>query len=371
MGHGSGPGGRFDLARLRAHATADIQTIVELRLPFGIPGLRGIYDVAMPRTVWKVDFAQENLPPSLVLAQLEGVSGEFDDNGALTGIVRGNSSSQGAPTTAIGLNPDRWGRSWRSNVRLSAPEFLDPDYDEARSDIPEVAERVLLPCCACINRVLDALVYVGGNPQTPNLVPSDFWSVIVTYTDSSGNRLGYFDAWKLHTVWWGPRKATLGDADAEFRAILADSTGLPISDDLLVTARRKEAASDYRGAIIDAVCAVEAAIGRHLDSLLESKGISNRKRKEFLGPNGLSLALRVAVLLPLLQDVGFTEGVLESFVVANTKRNHIVHSGERADASEAAKALASAMMLIDCLRGRSRVLVHWDSQSFARPVPSR
>jgi hypothetical protein len=196
--------------------------------------------------------------------------------------------------------------------------FIDPKYDDEPNAVYRMASRVLIPCCSCLNRVLDALVDVGGPANLPHLVPSDFWSLRVRYEDAT-REVASFNISKLHTVWWGPSAASLQGPQTEFRARLADQDGLPISDELLVSAERKEEGGDYRGAVIDAVCAIESSVGVYLADMLDRRGISKKKQKDFLGPSGPGIALRTCVLLPMLHESEVPPLVLDAVSVANSK----------------------------------------------------
>ncbi len=368
-GAGSGPGGAIDLARMTQVAHQDLRTRVRLRLPYGIPGVQGSYRIATPGIMWQASFSPEYLKPSLVVSQLEGASAEYDSDGHVVGIRSGNTGHRAPPTPIISLNPDRWGRSWRTLVELYADSFLDPGLDDQPTQLDVMAERVIRPCCVCLNRVLDALAFVGGTQNLPSLSPADFWSVDVSYVGPAGY-VGGFSVSKLQTVWWGPRTARMYSAESEFRAVLADPAGLPMPSELLITAARKSLNGDYRGAVVDSVCAVEAALGAYLDEHLTKRGISKRKREEFLGPSGPGLSMRVAVLLPLLHEIEFPSDLLHDFAAANTKRNGIVHRGERANQMDADHAQTACRRLVACLRGYSRVPEHFDGQSFRRPGSS-
>jgi hypothetical protein len=372
MTSGHGPSGRYNLPNFEQYAALGARTQIEVRLPFGVPGLQGTFEVAIASRHWQATFSPDYLPISAVIVHLDEVEGVLNDEGQLVALrSEGSTRRNQNPTPVIALSPDRWGRSWRTRAQLLVDSFIDPGYGSASPPSPdEMAETVLTPACLCINRVLDTLAFVGGTPDLPHLTPSDFWSVRVMYIDAASQLLGNFVLSSLQTLWWGAYHARLYDAEPSFRSTLTSPNGLSISDELLITSERKSHAGDFRGSIIDAVCAVEAAVGRYLDDFLTRQGMAAGLRKDFLGPHGLSLALRVAVLIPAFVQLGVPADIVAAFGQANNKRNHIVHKGARANLSEAERARAASTMFIDCLRGYSRVRHHWDAYRRFRPPPA-
>jgi hypothetical protein len=132
------------------------------------------------------------------------------------------------------------------------------------------------------------------------------------------------------------------DAVAEY---LRDAD-VPLHRALLVSARRKLERGDFRGSVIDSICAVEATLDPFLRREMVGLGVNENKLRDFLGPKGASLADRVNVLLPMVAPSVFSQALREAFAAANSKRNNIVHRGEGAGAGEARMHLHTCAELV-------------------------
>lgn len=344
---GSGPGARYDLARLADHDKGTVATQVHLVLPFGIPGLNGQYDVETTIGHWRTGFYSKHIPPAAIEPHLEGCQFQLDERGFVKQLIRGGSATVAPKQKLVTIEPDRWGRSWRSEVWLTYEGFLDPDLTNEREPGPVAAAASILPaCCLCLNRVLDAIALVGGVLNLPLITPSDFWAFRVSYR-TPHQEIGNFEVTGLHTFWWRSAKMFDEDIRLQIQEVLSTSAELPLHDALVVSARRKLEHGDFRGSIIDAICAVEAVLDGYLKSRLRAIGISNAKANAFLGPNGPGLADRVHVLLPMLDNISIDDELRSAFSAANTKRNHIVHRGDAANSAEAVRYVDTCAMMVD------------------------
>jgi hypothetical protein len=282
------------------------------------------------------------IQPTAVEAQLEDVTFVYDEDGWVKEIKREGSIAVAPKRKAVTVEPDRWGRSWRTECRCT----LDRLIQLTGGNLPQAgAVTALQYCCASINRLLDALTYVGGPADLPHVRPDDFWAVRVTYTYGS-KVVGSYHAVGLQELWWRGPKPLGNEMQERMRAILREEQQIGLHESLLIDAERKVALGDYRGAVIDAICAVESVLGPRLDALLESRGASRTKIANVLGPSGIGLSDQVHVLLPALSSIAVPAELKESFSVWNSKRNRVVHRGEQASSREAAKALAACRRLV-------------------------
>lgn len=94
----------------------------------------------------------------------------------------------------VSLDPDRWGRSWRSELHLVFHGALVPKDTQHLLDPGVITE----PCCAVINKMLDAITYVGGPAYLSLVTPDDIWAIEVDYL-YEGQRVSYIQARGLHT----------------------------------------------------------------------------------------------------------------------------------------------------------------------------
>jgi hypothetical protein len=350
MSTGFGGGGAaYHLEQLEQYPAGEIQSEVLLILPYGLPGLAGDYVVQTPRGMWRVFAQTRYIPPKAIEPHLEGYVLTVDEDGWVSKVKSRTGVHVAPKRKMVSLDPDRWGRSWRTELHMTFSGVLHPgDVNQIPGGM---ALRVLEPCCVCINRMLDALAYVGGASDLQLLRPDDFWSVKVDYT-YNGVRIGYFHSSGLQTFWWrGPRPLEAESQDA-LRSLLQSERFLSLEDELIVTALRKLGQGDFRGAIIDAICAVESVLGPFLEAELQFRGISKSKAAGVLGPSGLGLADQIHVLLPLLQQANeqiIPENLRSDFAEANGKRNRIVHRGEGANRREAEKHLATCRKVVEQL----------------------
>jgi hypothetical protein len=347
MSIGSGTGATYDLAGLAEHDRMNICTRVHLVLPFGIPGLNGTYEIETTVGSWQAGFDSKHMPPIALEPHLEGCQFTLDERGFIKEFIKSGGITVAPKQKLVTIEPDRWGRSWRSEVWLQYKGFLDPGRpeDNPPGEIAAVS-RILPACCICLNRVLDVVALVGGVSNLPLLTPSDFWSFRVSY-HTPDKEIGSLAVTGLQTLWW--RSANMFDDDIrlQIQEALTASAELPLHDALLVSARRKLEHGDFRGSIIDAICAVEAVLDGYLKGRLRAIGISNTKTDAFLGPNGPGLSDRVHILLPILNGLGVTDELRSAFSSANTKRNHIVHRGDAATKAEAETCVGTCRMMVE------------------------
>jgi hypothetical protein len=248
------------------------------------------------------------------------------------------------------LEPDRWGRSWRSECYFEIEDYLELESE----DWPEMeAFHILEHCCVCVNKLLDALTLAGGPADLPYVLPQDFWSIDLMYL-SNGRIVGAYAAIGYQILWWRGPRALSEDKQQVIRETL-QAGEIPLHDALLVTARRKFELHDYRGAVIDSICAVESLLGPLLAALLRRAGASNNKISGVLGPSGVGLSDQVYVLLPALTSIPLPETLRHAFSEVNGKRNRIVHDGQHANAREARAALDNCRALVDYLTNLSSV----------------
>lgn len=342
MASGFGGGYSYDVARISDHPSDEIKTWVTLTLPFGLPGLNGDYQVRTPTGIWRVWSNTRYTPPQALEAFLEGYRFELDADGWVSRVIVNNGSHEAPKRKMVSLDPDRWGRSWRSEVYLVLDGLLLPSDTE----LLPVPRPILEPCCVVINKLLDAITYVGGPAYLPPITPEDFWSIKVEYVRDN-SIIGSIQATGLHTFWWrGPRSFDADTQDA-LRNLLASEAFLPLQDDLIVSSTRKLVQGDYRGSIIDSICAVESVIAPFLERRLVALGISHGKIKGLLGPSGLGLSDQIHVLLPVLHPENPMPVSLKTdFTDANGKRNRIVHRGEGANRREAERHLITCRKVI-------------------------
>jgi hypothetical protein len=346
MATGFGGGARLRLIDLDHYPAEEIDTHVRLTLPFGIPGINGTYLVHTPVGSWAATFWDRRVPPLAIEPHLEGYRLETDAEGWVVRVHSGPVIHEAPKRKAVSIEPDRWGRSWKSEAALVFHGRLKASGDEGPA---AVAQQILDPCCVCLNRVLDAVTYVGGSANLPSLTRDDFWYVDADFRHG-GTSIGYVNVGGLQTFWWRSGRRFDDDVQRHLRELLASEAFLPLHEELIVTATRKLAQGDYRGAVIDAICAVESVLGPILEQGLAAKGASKNKIGNVLGAGGIGLADQIAVLLPAIDPPrALPEDVRARFAQANGKRNRIVHRGEGANAREAESHLGTCRAVVEML----------------------
>lgn len=255
MSTGFGGGGGYSDYQLDQYPRDEIVSHVRVILPFGIAGLNGTYLVRTPRGLWNVSANARWIPPKAIEPHLEGYEFVVDNEGWVTEIRQKHAVQHAPKRKIVSVEPDRWGRSWRTELYMSLGGVLRSGRDEL--GIQEKALLILEPCCVCINKVLDAIAYVGGPAWFPPVTPGDFRFVEVDYLHHA-KQIGCFHARGLQMLWWrGPRVFDEGTQES-LRALLRSEAFLPLHEELIVTAVRKLEQGDFRGAVIDSICAVES-----------------------------------------------------------------------------------------------------------------